>query len=61
MTKSIEEPDLRTTIERDIHEHEVFISFVNDEDAVLFHEWWQAHGWKAFKKWAEHVKSEEGR
>ena len=34
-------------------DHEMFLSFTNDEDAVLFHAWWHIAGLKAFLKWAE--------
>lgn len=56
----MDEPTLRTEIEREIAEHEVFLSFVNDIDAELFHDWWNAKGFKLFEKWADHEKSERG-
>jgi hypothetical protein len=34
-------------------EHEVFLSFVNDEDAVMFCEWLEECGFSEFEKWAE--------
>lgn len=48
----MDEPTLRTEVERMIHDHEVFLSFVNDSDAELFHEWWNATGWESFRDWA---------
>ena len=38
---------------RDIHEHEVFISFNNDSGAEAFMEWWWDKGEKAFNKWCD--------
>lgn len=26
------------------HDHEVLLSFINDEDAVYFYEWWDNYG-----------------
>ena len=39
-------------IRRDIHEHEIFLSFVDDEGAILFDDWWYTEGEKAFQEWA---------
>lgn len=44
-------PDLPRTIEREIHEHEVFLSFTNDEDAYNFYDWWADEGEHLFNKW----------
>jgi len=33
-----------------IPEHEVLISFNNDDDAYAFHEWWQKRGKEDFEK-----------
>ena len=43
------------SIDRDLHDHEVFFSFTNDDDAILFHRWWETYGEKAFKLWAEPI------
>lgn len=32
-------------------EHEIFLSFTNDDDAILFYEWLNSKGKKAFVKW----------
>lgn len=32
-------------------EHELFLSFTNDDDAVLFYEWLNSKGTEAFLKW----------
>jgi len=29
-------------------DHEVFLSFINDDDAVAFHEWWAEKGYQSF-------------
>ena len=42
------------TIDRDIHEHEVFLSFVNDEDAMHFDDWFRNEGLMAFLSWKHH-------
>lgn len=47
-------------IERDIHieipDHQVLLSFVNDEDAVKFHEWWNKKGYKQFEQFCSKRK-----
>lgn len=48
----MEAPELRTEVTREIAEHEVFLAFNGDSDAVLFYEWWNLVGWKQFEKWA---------
>lgn len=40
-------------------EHEVFLSFINDEDAVSFIEWWEAEGFKELEKWVGRREDEE--
>jgi len=50
-------PDSPREIDRSIHEHEIFLSFVNDVDAEMFNDWWNTDGFKAFEKWAtKHAK-----
>lgn len=34
-------------------EHEVLLSFISDDDAELFEDWWQAHGATSFEGYAE--------
>lgn len=54
-----EDPDISSvfTIETEMvtrcAEHEIFLSFVNDDDAVLFYEWMNSKGGKAFLKWRD--------
>lgn len=48
----IDEPELPESVRRDIHDHEVLLSFNADEHAELFREWWNETGWKQFKAWA---------
>lgn len=45
-------PDESREITREVHEHEIFLSFTDDKDAELFSEWWNTKGWPAFEKWA---------
>lgn len=40
-------------------EHEILLSFLNDEDAAFFHEWWGDVGNFAFKKWIDERETEE--
>lgn len=54
------EPDIPDQIERDIADHEVFLSFNGDSDAILFREWFAVKGWPAFKKWAEETIKRRG-
>lgn len=37
----------------DVADHEVFLSFRNDDDAIFFREWWNDVGVKAFAKWLD--------
>lgn len=48
----MEVPELKSEIVREIHDHEIFISFNCDHEAVAFHEWLHLAGFKAFEKWA---------
>lgn len=50
-TERVTQVDLPREIRRDIHEHEIFLSFVNDEDAALFAEWWHGGGAVLFQKY----------
>ena len=40
-------------ITRDINEHEIFLSFLNDEDAAFFDEWWNGAGSVLFQKFLD--------
>jgi hypothetical protein len=46
-------PDMPRVIDRQVHEHEVFLSFNSDSDAEWFHDWWAVEGWARFSAWAE--------
>jgi len=35
---------------RDVYEHEVFLSFNDDDMAIAFNEWWRKGGFKSFQK-----------
>lgn len=37
--------------QNDVADHEVFMSFRNDDDAAFFREWWEDEGAVAFGKW----------
>lgn len=34
-----------------VADHEVFLSFEGDSDAIAFHDWWYAVGSAAFANW----------
>ena len=40
-------------VEKRVAEHEIFLSFNNDEDAECFLVWWGRTGQSDFKAWAE--------
>jgi hypothetical protein len=42
----------------DVADHQVFMSFTNDSDAIAFHEWWGTDGVQAFAEWL-HLQREE--
>ena len=46
---------LRDRIEREIAEHEVFMSFTNDDDAEQFTYWWEEEGAIHFQDWLNRV------
>lgn len=46
--------DMKYIFERHVHDHEVLISFNDDEGAMLFSEWWTFDGGEeTYKKWCE--------
>ena len=50
--KTVIEYDFKRDVLREIHDHEIYMSFVDDYGAMLFDRWWYAEGEKAFQKWA---------
>lgn len=38
-------------IRRDVHDHEVFLSFTDDVHAYAFEEWLKDAGFSSFKEW----------
>lgn len=40
-------------VERVTHDHEVFLSFQNDADALQFLHWWHDQGFDIFNEWSE--------
>jgi len=38
---------------REVFEHEVFLSFLNDNEAIAFHDWLVLEGMILFKKWLD--------
>jgi len=52
MAREIDAPDSPRDVHITIPEHQILLSFTNDEDAELFDEWWQTKGLALFLKWA---------
>ena len=50
---------LNRQITRDVYEHEIFMSFLNDEDATFFDEWWNGDGSVLFQKFLDTREIEE--
>lgn len=48
----VQPPVIKGMIDREIAEHEVFLSFNGDNDARFFQLWWDRTGEKTFLKWA---------
>tara|TARA_A100001391_G_scaffold184405_1_gene152266 strand:- start:5 stop:199 length:195 start_codon:yes stop_codon:yes gene_type:complete len=46
-------PDEKRSLEVDIPEHEVLLSFTDDEQAEAFLEWWNRFGVETFCSWVE--------
>lgn len=46
-----EEFEIRDEFRRDVHEHEVLLSFVNDSGAEAFVAWLALEGRAAFDRW----------
>lgn len=52
----IEKPSELREMTASLAEHEVLLSFVDDVDAELFSEWWNATGFLLFKEYGEKNK-----
>lgn len=48
--------ELQRDVRYSVAEHEILISFNNDDGAYAFHEWWNSVGQKQFVDW---VKKED--
>lgn len=46
-------PEIKTVIEREIYEHEVLLSFINDDDAANFCDWWHLCGNELFNNYLD--------
>ena len=42
---------VKKIIAREIHDHEVFLSFMDDSQAEAFIDWLGEHGVKSFQEW----------
>jgi hypothetical protein len=49
--KKFDRVSIESSAEYHTAEHEVFLSFCDDDGAVAFQEWLTLHGWEAFAKW----------
>ena len=43
--------EIAEEVTRHSHEHEVFLSFTDDDGAIAFEEWWNTEGPRAFNEW----------
>ncbi len=57
----MEHPKLLTEVYRTVHEHEVFLSFNGDDDAVAFIRWWNDRGLNMFAKWTDNERQKDAR
>ena len=48
MSEKFERVSIKREISRDIHEHEIFLSFHDDEGAEYFSYWFESEGRKQF-------------
>lgn len=46
-------PEIKSEAHYSVAENEVLLSFVNDLDALKFHDWINGDGWEVFQKWVE--------
>ena len=55
MSKFFEQKDvsIEEQIIRDVHHHEVLLSFNDDDQAEAFCDWWSGDGISAFEKWCK--------
>jgi hypothetical protein len=37
-----------------VAEHEILLSFHDDDGAIAFHEWWRERGGEEFAEWCSH-------
>lgn len=44
-------PEFPKEFRREVHKHEVLLSFLADEDAEIFMDWWHGKGEAAFLAW----------
>lgn len=51
MTKKFTDVEFEAEVSKRMAEHEVFMSFTNDDDANYFREWWDEKGNEQFESW----------
>lgn len=57
----MDQPNLSREMTVHAAEHEIFLSFVNDEDAELFSDWWNTKGAKLWSAWSDKEKEKRER
>jgi hypothetical protein len=55
----MKQPEIKTDAHFSVPEHEILLSFQNDDDAVKFFEWWydDEGGWTTFAEWLQNDTS----
>ena len=46
-------PEIQSETHLSIPDHEVLLAFNGDEDALMFHDWWNEVGIGIFMQWAD--------
>lgn len=56
MTEKFDRVEFKRELMRDVYEHEVFLSFYDDEGAEVFEYFWNEEGAAAFKKYFDNFR-----
>jgi hypothetical protein len=54
--KRVSPPELLREFNVSVAEHQVLLSFVDDEDAELFDEWWHRDGLSLYSRWIDSLR-----
>jgi hypothetical protein len=55
----MDKPELKRETKFRLAEHQILLSFNNDEDAYPFEDWWYEEGFEMYQKYVERMKEEE--